>query len=77
MGDELYGSTIGKRLLLCATEIKVMHPDEGTLVSAKIELPHSFTDYIEREEKRFAMYEKWMKESYHTPNSSDVDPSDA
>jgi len=64
VGDDLYGSTIGKQLLLCATEVRLRHPfHENQSVAAEIGLPKSFTHYIEREEARFAKYEKWMSET--------------
>jgi hypothetical protein len=54
---------VGKRLLLCATEIELMHPlKEGTVVRAKIEFPRSFVAYMEREEKRFEKYKEWLQE---------------
>jgi 23S rRNA-/tRNA-specific pseudouridylate synthase len=62
VGDDLYGSSIGRQLLLCATEIELMHPfKEGELVRAKIELPRSFTAYMQREEIRFIKYEEWIQ----------------
>lgn len=64
VGDDLYGSTVGKQLLLCATEIQLHHPvHEDQIVRAKIELPNSFASYIEREEVRYAKCEMWLKET--------------
>ena len=60
----MYGSTIGKKLLLCATEIQLSHPlQEDQIVSAKVELPTGFTAFMEREEGRFVKYEKWIAET--------------
>jgi 23S rRNA pseudouridine1911/1915/1917 synthase len=60
VGDALYGSTVGKKLMLCAKEISLTHPTHGTPVHAKIDLPSRFTDYMRREETRYAKYEQWM-----------------
>lgn len=70
VGDSLYGSTVGKQLLLCATEIQLYHPvDEDQIISAKIDLPKSFASYIEREEARFAKYESWIARERHSSNA--------
>jgi hypothetical protein len=59
----VYGSTVGKRLFLCATEIELMHPlKEGKVVRAQIELHRSFARYMEREEKRYEKYKEWLQE---------------
>jgi 23S rRNA-/tRNA-specific pseudouridylate synthase len=62
VGDELYGSTIGgKRLLLCANEIRIHHPDDDDrIIHESIVLPPRFGKFISREEKRYASYERWM-----------------
>lgn len=63
VGDDLYGSTIGNKLLLCATEIQLHHPvDKDKIIRAKVELPNSFTSYMKREETRYAKYEHWILE---------------
>lgn len=60
----MYGSTIGKQLLLCATDIHLKHPShDGQDVQAKIELPDTFTAFIKREEDRYIKYEQWMMET--------------
>jgi 23S rRNA-/tRNA-specific pseudouridylate synthase len=61
VGDTLYGSSLGKQLFLCANEIQVFHPtDESRVVHQKIDLPKHFEEFIAREEKRYAGYERWM-----------------
>jgi 23S rRNA pseudouridine1911/1915/1917 synthase len=61
VGDELYGSTVGRSLFLCANAIKIKHPIEDLWIEQSIELPKRFEDYITREEQRYFKYQEYVQ----------------
>jgi len=60
VGDTLYGeignTLLHKGLFLAATQLKFPHPIAGEDVEVKIELPYKFTSLLEREERRWRMF---------------------
>ena len=67
VGDELYGSTIGRSLFLCANSISIQHPLDGGWVQHSIDLPKRFDEYIAREEKRYIKYQEYMEREGSQP----------
>jgi len=43
----------GKGLFLCATSVKLLHPDKQELIQFEIDIPHKFLSLLKREEERF------------------------
>jgi 23S rRNA pseudouridine1911/1915/1917 synthase len=67
VGDERYGSTLGRSLFLCANHIRIKHPVYDVWIEKSIELPKRFNEYITREETRYDRYQKYLEtESLHS-----------
>lgn len=61
VGDESYGSTLGRSLFLCANHIRIKHPINDGWVEQSIELPKRFNEYITREETRYNRHQNYLE----------------